>query len=68
MNNKFSLQVELLVKYGADVTLTNKDGWNAFHIAARSGKVEVLQYLYSLDSELIGKLFKTSDCYVFMKT
>ena len=27
--------IENLVKHGANLTLTNKDGWNSFHIAAR---------------------------------
>ncbi|XP_063679078.1 ankyrin repeat domain-containing protein 16-like [Bolinopsis microptera] len=50
--------IKVLAENGADVKLTNKDGWNAFHIAARSGKVEVLKYLLELNSDLINTVSK----------
>ncbi|XP_077977693.1 ankyrin repeat domain-containing protein 16-like [Glandiceps talaboti] len=37
--------VQELVRNGAKLTLKNKDGWNNFHIAAREGNQEILNYL-----------------------
>jgi hypothetical protein len=34
-----------VVSSGADVNIRNKDGWTAFHIAARTGDLELLAYL-----------------------
>ncbi|XP_022801514.1 ankyrin repeat domain-containing protein 16-like, partial [Stylophora pistillata] len=34
-----------LIQSGANMRLTNKDGWNCFHIAAREGNTEILNYL-----------------------
>lgn len=39
--------VKLLVKFGADVKLANRDGWNALHIAAYGGHQEIALYLIS---------------------
>lgn len=40
--------LELLVEEGnAVVSLRNKDGWDAFHIACRSGDVSMAKYLHS---------------------
>ena len=50
------LQMEVLVRYGAEVGLCNKDGWNAFHIAARSGNPDILQFLHDINPALICKL------------
>jgi ankyrin repeat protein len=33
------------VNYGADLNIANKDGWTAFHIAARTGDLQLLAYL-----------------------
>lgn len=38
----------VLVQNGANLRLRNKDGWNCFHIAAREGQTNILNYL--LDS------------------
>ncbi|XP_038054135.1 ankyrin repeat domain-containing protein 16-like [Patiria miniata] len=40
--------IKQLIEHKANPRLRNKDGWNAFHIAAREGHVEILSYL--LDS------------------
>jgi len=37
--------VMALVQNGANMKLTNKDGWNCFHIAAREGHTDILSYL-----------------------
>ncbi|KAK7497051.1 hypothetical protein BaRGS_00011787 [Batillaria attramentaria] len=37
--------VKLLVKFGADVRLANRDGWSAVHIAAFGGHTDILLYL-----------------------
>jgi len=37
--------VKLLVKFGADVKLANRDGWNALHIAAFGGHQDIILYL-----------------------
>lgn len=37
--------VMALVKNGANMKLTNKDGWNCFHITAREGHTDILSYL-----------------------
>lgn len=37
--------VKMLVKFGADVRLTNRDGWNALHIAFYGGHTEIALYL-----------------------
>ncbi|KAL3870335.1 hypothetical protein ACJMK2_038409 [Sinanodonta woodiana] len=43
-NGDFEL-VKLLVKFGADVKLANRDGWNALHIAAFGGHNDIVLYL-----------------------
>lgn len=37
--------VKLLIKFGADVRLANRDGWSALHIAAYGGHQEIALYL-----------------------
>ncbi|ROL42527.1 Notch-regulated ankyrin repeat-containing protein B [Anabarilius grahami] len=37
--------VKLLVKFGADIRLTNRDGWSALHIAAFGGHQDIVLYL-----------------------
>ena len=37
--------VKLLVQFGADVRLANRDGWNALHIAAYGGHDDIVLYL-----------------------
>ncbi|KFM63428.1 notch-regulated ankyrin repeat-containing protein-like [Stegodyphus dumicola] len=37
--------VKLLVKFGADVRLANRDGWSALHIAAYGGHQDIALYL-----------------------
>ncbi|KAI0218101.1 Notch-regulated ankyrin repeat-containing protein [Lamellibrachia satsuma] len=37
--------VKLLVRFGADVRLANRDGFNALHIAAYSGHQDIAVYL-----------------------
>lgn len=37
--------VMALVQNGGKMKLTNKDGWNCFHIAAREGHTDILNYL-----------------------
>ncbi|KAL6465475.1 hypothetical protein MHYP_G00256080 [Metynnis hypsauchen] len=37
--------VKLLVKFGADVRLANRDGWSALHIAAFGGHQDIALYL-----------------------
>ncbi|KAH3799995.1 hypothetical protein DPMN_153646 [Dreissena polymorpha] len=46
LDGNFEL-VKLLVKFGADVKLANRDGWNALHIAAYSGHQDIALYLIS---------------------
>ncbi len=37
--------VKLLVQFGADVRLANRDGWNALHIATYGGHDDIVLYL-----------------------
>ncbi|GIY10022.1 notch-regulated ankyrin repeat-containing protein [Caerostris extrusa] len=37
--------VKLLVKFGADIRLANRDGWSALHIAAYGGHQDIAVYL-----------------------
>lgn len=37
--------VKLLVKFGADIRLANRDGWSALHIAAYGGHQDIVLYL-----------------------
>lgn len=37
--------VKLLVKFGADIRLANRDGWSPYHIAAFSGHRDIVLYL-----------------------
>ncbi|KAL4219658.1 hypothetical protein ACF0H5_022230 [Mactra antiquata] len=46
LDGNFEL-VKLLVKFGADVKLANRDGWNALHIAAYGGHQDIALYLIS---------------------
>lgn len=46
LDGNFEL-VKLLVKFGADVRMTNRDGWNALHIAAYGGHQDIALYLIS---------------------
>jgi len=40
-----NMTVFFLVSRGADLELKNKDGWTAFHIAARTGDHQLIAYL-----------------------
>ena len=44
------VMVEILVGYGASLTLKNKDGWNPFHIACREGHPDIIHFLLDTDS------------------
>lgn len=46
LDGNFEL-VKLLVRFGADVKLANRDGWNALHIAAFGGHQDIALYLIS---------------------
>jgi ankyrin repeat protein len=37
--------VKLLLKFGADPRLANRDGWNPLHIASFSGHHDIMLYL-----------------------
>ncbi|KAK3731205.1 hypothetical protein QZH41_017738, partial [Actinostola sp. cb2023] len=39
--------IDTLVKAGASLVQCNKDGWDCFHVAAREGHVNILEYLLS---------------------
>uniref|UniRef100_UPI00358F45F1 notch-regulated ankyrin repeat-containing protein B-like n=1 Tax=Myxine glutinosa TaxID=7769 RepID=UPI00358F45F1 len=39
--------VKLLVRFGADTRLANRDGWSALHMAAFSGHQDIMLYLIS---------------------
>jgi ankyrin repeat protein len=41
---------KLLVRYGADVRLTSRDGWSPLHMASFAGNTELLLYLLSCRS------------------
>ena len=41
--------VKLLVQFGADVRLANRDGWSALHIAAYGGHQEIMLYLINVN-------------------
>ncbi len=40
--------VKLLVKFGADIRLANRDGWSPYHIAAFSGHRDIVLYLINV--------------------
>ncbi|XP_046561854.1 ankyrin repeat domain-containing protein 16-like [Haliotis rubra] len=50
--------IRALLEKGADPALRNKDGWNSFHIAAREGRVEILQLLLHHDAQLWNTVSK----------
>lgn len=37
--------VKLLIKFGADIRLTNRDGWSALHLAVWKGHRDIALYL-----------------------
>ena len=39
--------IQVLLRHGASVSLTNKDGWTPFHLACREGCPEVVLFLLS---------------------
>jgi len=42
--------VKLLVRFGADVRLANRDGWSALHIAAWNGHRDIALYLINANT------------------
>lgn len=42
--------VKVLVRFGADVRLANRDGWSAVHIAAFGGHTDILLYLMTANN------------------
>ena len=48
LDGNFEL-VKILVKFGADIKLANRDGWNALHIAAYGGHSDIALYLLSMN-------------------
>ena len=42
--------VKILVEKGASLKLRNKDGWNAFHLACRTGCSSIVAYLLDRNS------------------
>lgn len=42
--------VQCLVGYGASLTLQNKDGWTALHIACRHGNPNIVRFLLDASS------------------
>lgn len=44
--------IRVLLDHGADPTLQNKDGWNAFHIACREGDPAVIKHLLYIRPEV----------------
>ncbi len=40
--------VKLLVKFGADTRLQNRDGWSPFHLATYSGHREIVMFLIGM--------------------
>ncbi|XP_070176818.1 apoptosis-stimulating of p53 protein 2-like [Littorina saxatilis] len=47
--------VKLLVRFGADVRLANRDGWSAVHIAAFGGHTDILLYLMKASTLSCGR-------------
>lgn len=45
-------KVQILVKFGADVKLANRDGWSALHIACFGGHQDIALYLNSTKSRI----------------
>lgn len=52
--------VKLLVDNGANLHLKNKDGWNGFHIAVRTGYLPQIKYLLSKDFSVCQTRSKTN--------
>ncbi|XP_077868333.1 ankyrin repeat domain-containing protein 16-like [Saccoglossus kowalevskii] len=50
--------VQELIQNGANQKLRNKDGWNCFHIAAREGHVDILNYLLNCDENTWNTISK----------
>ncbi|RWS31568.1 ankyrin repeat domain-containing protein 16-like isoform X2 [Leptotrombidium deliense] len=45
--------VKILIEIGrANTRLVNKDGWNCFHLAARSGNLSIVRFLLHFDNDL----------------
>ncbi|XP_064227496.1 notch-regulated ankyrin repeat-containing protein [Aotus nancymaae] len=45
IDGNLELLVKLLVKFGADIRLANRDCWSALHIAAFGGHQDIVLYL-----------------------
>ena len=37
--------VRLMIRFGADPNLSNRDGWSTLHISAYAGHSEITQYI-----------------------
>jgi len=37
--------VQLMIRFGADPNMTNRDGWSTLHLVAYSGNQEITQYI-----------------------
>ena len=44
--------IQLLVRYGADSRLCSRDGWSTLHMAAWSGRPEVIMYVLDCSKRL----------------
>ena len=42
--------LELLLEYGADPNITNKDGWASIHMAVKKGSLECLKFVIKLNN------------------
>ena len=47
--------IQYLIERGADISIINKDGWNALHMAVREGHINVVKYLISVCNDEIIK-------------
>lgn len=43
--------IQLLIRYGADVRLANRDGWSPLHLACYTGNEKVYKYIVRMLQE-----------------
>ena len=53
--------VKLLVKFGADIRLANREGWSALHIAAFGGHQDIVLYLITKAKYSSGARWEAPD-------
>ncbi len=57
------MAVDLLLKYGADKTIKDKNKWTALMVAGSCGNIEIIKSLQRIEHQRLGS--EKSNCYFF---